>query len=481
MNTAEFVRQNRQADVETLALRMRQYPEVDAAFALQQIAGWQKAREKLPELAEIRRVQEVQGVQEVQEWLWPKRLSLEQCSSEVTAKYKRGVIGNGYGLQVLSSQSSDDRQSRVQGYRRLVDLTGGLGVDCYYLSPGFREVHYVERDEELCRLAAHNFALTGRNVTVHNTTAEEWLDNGYGLRVKGYREDTTLFIDPARRDGHGGKVFRLEDCEPNVVVLLNILRAHARKIMLKLSPMLDITAAVKSLGGAAEVHVVAVKNEVKELLVLLEDGRDSLDPEIRCVNLGSGEAEFVFRRSEEGNSPSEGLTRGGSPSGGKRWNNSLEPSLREPPRPTKVGGTVPKNNSSAIAQPAAVEGLETPQNHSTARGAVEGLLVEPNAAILKAGAFKVFGERYGLRRLGPNTQLYEAETWNGAVPGRVFRVHQASKEELKGLRQANVICRNYPLSAEGLKKQLKVKDGGETYVIGTRIGTKPVIFLGVRQ
>jgi len=256
--------------------------------------------------------------------------------------------------------------------------------------------------------------------------------------------------------------------------------------MLKLSPMLDITAAVKSLGGAAEVHVVAVKNEVKELLVLLEDGRDSLDPEIRCVNLGTDEPEFVFRRGEEdiaqeGSSP-EGK---GSPSGGKRWNNSLEPSLREPPRPTKVGGTVPKNNSSAIAQPAAVEGL----------------LVEPNAAILKAGAFKVFGERYGLKRLGANTQFYVEGTTeernhgttegrkdgkvlngeNGAVPGRVFRVHQASKEELKGLRQANVICRNYPLSAEGLKKQLKVKDGGETYVIGTRIGAKPVIFLGVRQ
>ena len=230
-------------------------------------------------------------------------------------------------------------------------------------------------------------------------------------------------------------MFRLEDCEPNVVALLNILRAHARKIMLKLSPMLDITAAVRSLGGAAEVHVVAVKNEVKELLVLLEDGRDSLDPEIRCVNLGSGEAEFVFRRSEE--------------------------ELISPISPISLIGPIS--------------------------------LVEPNAAILKAGAFKTFANRYGLTRLGPNTQFYVGGTSegrnhgkvlngeNGAVPGRVFRVHQASKEELKGLRQANVICRNYPLSAEGLKKQLKVKDGGETYVIGTRIGAKPVIFLGVRQ
>lgn len=421
---------------------MRQYPEVDAAFALQQIAGWQKAREKLPELAGINvndndndnaNVNKSDGPAE---WLWPKRLSLEQCSSEVTAKYKRGVMeGDGFRFQ-------------VSGYRRLVDLTGGLGVDCYYLSPGFREVHYVERDEELCRLAAHNFALTGRNVTVHNTTAEEWLERQTPQSAEptaplfmgaGARDETTIFMDPARRDGQGGKVFRLEDCEPNVVVLLNILRAHARKIMLKLSPMLDITAAVRSLGGAAEVHVVAVKNEVKELLVLLEDGRDSLDPEIRCVNLGTAEPEFVFRRSEE---------------------------------------------EKAIAQPGAVEGL--------LGGERDFVLVEPNAAILKAGAFKVFANRYGLTRLGPNTQLYARESAESSeavrktvpifpVPGRVFRVHQASKEELKGLRRANVICRNYPLSAEGLKKQLKVKDGGETYVIGSRIGTKPVIFLGVRQ
>ncbi|MBO4621160.1 MAG: SAM-dependent methyltransferase [Paludibacteraceae bacterium] len=419
---------------------MRQYPDVDAAFALQQIAGWQKAREKLPELAGINvndndnaNVNKSDGFTE---WLWPRRLSLEQCSSEVTAKYKRGVMeGDGFRFQ-------------VSGFRRLVDLTGGLGVDCYYLSPGFREVHYVERDEELCRLAAHNFALTGRNIAVHNTTAEEWLERQTPQSAEptaplfmgaGARDETTIFLDPARRDGHGGKVFRLEDCEPNVVTLLNILRAHAYRVLLKLSPMLDITAALRSLGGAAEVHVVAVRNEVKELLVLLEDGRDSMDPMIRCVNLGTAEPEFVFRRSEE---------------------------------------------EKAIAQPMAVEGLLV--------GERDFVLVEPNAAILKAGAFRVFGERYGVSKLGANTQLYacpfgacpELVQKRGpltAVPGRVFLVHQASKEELKGLTQANVICRNYPLSAEALKKQLKVKDGGETYVIGTRIGAKPAIFVGLRQ
>ena len=424
---------------------MRQYPEVDAAFALQQIAGWQKAREKLPELAEIRRVQEVQGVQEVQEWLWPRRLSLEQCSSQSTAVYKRRVLGNGYGLRVTgyTGQEANRPNKPNRANKTLVDLTGGLGVDCYYLSELFREVHYVERDEELCRLATHNFALKERNIQVHNTTAEAYLSNEANWPNKANkankanetdRDDTTIFLDPARRDGHGGKVFRLEDCEPNVVALLTIIRTHARRILLKLSPMLDITAAVRSLGGAAEVHVVAVKNEVKELLVLLEDGRDSMDPEIHCVNLGTDEPEFVFRRSEE--------------------------ELISPISPISLIGPIS--------------------------------LVEPNAAILKAGAFKTFAERYGLRRLGPNTQLYARESAESSeavrktvpifpVPGRVFCVHPASKEELKGLRQANVICRNYPLSADALKKQLKLKDGGETYVIGTRIGAKPMIFVGVRQ
>ena len=375
----------------------------------------------------------------------------------------------------------------------LIDLTGGMGVDCYYLSEGFEEVHYVERDEELCRLAEHNFALTHRDIAVHHMTAEEWLNE---LKIKNEElriGERVIFVDPARRDAHGGKVFRLEDCEPNVVELLNILRACARRILLKLSPMLDITAAVRSLGGAAEVHVVAVKNEVKEVLVLLEDGRDSMDPEIHCVNLETDEEEFAFRRSEEERAITEGL----SPSEGKRWNYSLEPSLCSPPRPTKVGGTVPKNNTSAIASPLAIEGL---------LGGRELVLIEPNAAILKAGAFRVFGEKYGLQKLGPNTQLYavpgtdkscmqegskavakiygdfcENEEFLKHVPGRVFVVHPASKEELKEVKKANIICRNYPLSPDALKKKLKVRDGGEKYIIATQIGSKPTIFLGIRQ
>ena len=457
MTLEEFVRKNREADVRALALHMRQYPEMDAAFALQQIEGWQKARQKLPELAAI------------DGWLWPKRVSVEQSSSQATALYKKAV---------LEKWKMENGKWKIGG-QRLVDLTGGMGVDCYYLSEGFEEVHYVERDEELCRLAEKNFALAGKKVQVHHCSAEEWLKvltsqaQTISRAVQGYREDTTIFVDPARRDKNGGKVFRLEDCEPNVVELLSILRACAGRVLMKLSPMLDITAAVRSLGGAAEVHVVAVKNEVKEVLVLIEGARNkeqrartgadvqgnSMDPEITCVNLETEEETFVFRKSEE-----EGKNRSDRANETNRSNGTNGSDDRE-----------------------------------------ELWLVEPNGAIMKAGGWTCFGERYGLEELGPNSHLFCVPRdprcmqespkavrriygyfcgKAGAeklLPGRIFRVKIASKEELKTLNQANVICRNYPMSADALKKKLGVRDGGEKYVIATKIGSKPVLFWGVRQ
>ena len=291
--------------------------------------------------------------------------------------------------------------------------------------------------------------------------------------MQGYREDTTIFVDPARRDKNGGKVFRLEDCEPNVVELLSILRACAGRVLMKLSPMLDITAAVRSLGGAAEVHVVAVKNEVKEVLVLIEGARNkeqrartgadvqgnSMDPEITCVNLETEEEAFVFRKSEE-----EGENRSDRANETNRSNGTNRSDDRE-----------------------------------------ELWLVEPNGAIMKAGGWTCFGAKYGLEELGPNSHLFcvpgdprcMQESPKAVrriygyfcgkagaeklLPGRIFRVKIASKEELKTLNQANVICRNYPMSAEALKKKLGVRDGGEKYVIATKIGSKPVLFLGVRQ
>ena len=422
MTTVEFVSQHREADVASLALQLRRYPEVDAAFALQQIEGWQRARHKLPELAAN------------PDWHWPRRLSLEQASSETTARYKQ---------QVLASPD----QSEPADFSRLIDLTGGLGVDTFYLSELFAETHYVERDEALCALAEHNFAATGRRITVHHCQAEDWLANtspGAGEVPAGRRglPLTTIFLDPARRDSHGGKVFRLQDCTPDVTELLPQMQALADRILIKLSPMLDITEALRALGGAAEVHVVAVRNEVKELLVLLKTGQNTLDPQIVCVNLETQEPAFRFRASEE----------------------------KEADRFDKFDWSGKSDWSDKS----------------------DFFLVEPNAAILKAGAFKTFAARFGLTKLAANTQLYaicsQAPSKNiriknafSDLPGRLFEVHEAEKEELKQLKQANVLCRNYPLAPEALKKKLRLSDGGETYVIGARVGDKPTLFVGRRQ
>ncbi|MBR3647627.1 MAG: hypothetical protein IKN59_04450 [Paludibacteraceae bacterium] len=437
MTTEEFVAQHRLADVNALALKMRQYPEVDAAFALQQIEGYQKAQYKLPEIAAI------------DGWQWPKRLSMEQCSSQTTALYKRAVL-----------EKWKNEKRTIGG--RLIDLTGGLGVDTFYLSDLFEEVHYVERQEELCRLAEHNFALTGKHIHVHNCSAEKFLGantpsprtppnlggeyngtnktNGTNKHQETnelLKSETVVFIDPARRDSHGGKVFRLQDCEPDVTALLPQIYARAGMIVLKLSPMLDITEAVRAWGGAAEVHVVAVRNEVKEVLVVLKNGGNSLDPEIVCVNLETEEEPFVFRRSED----------------------------------RRVAEDI-------LLTDRAREAIE----------AQEIVLLEPNAAIQKAGAFKLFAARYRLKKLGVNTHLYSTDTLSKAesstdlgIPARVFVARVATKEELAKVKQANVICRNYPLTPEAVRKKYGLKDGGETYLIATRVGEKPTLFLASRQ
>lgn len=478
MTLWEFVRQNRHADVTELALRMRKYPEMDASFVLQQVEGLQRAEHKLPELAGI------------EGWLWPARLSVEQCSSEVTAKYKKKVLSLAREKpentlpykepanpvlnkeQTTPVSNNDTASSTLKKESEstaligeLIDLTGGMGVDTYYLSALFRETYYVEQQEELCRLAEHNFHLTGKSVRVCHAKAEEWLGSHTNDPA-----DTVIFLDPARRDKSGGKVFRLQDCTPDVIQLLSLLRTHARTILLKLSPMLDITEAVRALGGAAEVHIVAVRNEVKELLLLLQDGRNSLDPLIVCRNLETDEAPFVFRRTEN-------LAR----------DNKMS------------SGTGPTTKSTGE----------------------ELLLVLPNAAIQKAGGYNLFGLRYGLQPLDANSHLYilpmtgnccaennVSETGNvcaggmervstplekrltffapddggtDLLPGRVFRVHVAEKDELKNLQQANIICRNYPMSPDDLKKKFRLKDGGEKYLIATKMGGKLIIFVGVRQ
>ena len=356
--------------VADLALQRNKYKHLtdeEWRWFLQQVEGRERTADKLPTFAAI------------EDWWYPVRLSCEQCSSELAARYKASLV-NG---------------------ETMVDLTGGYGVDTYFLSEQFKHTNYVEQNAELCRIAEHNFA--DKPIAIHNTSAEDFLASAgqYDL----------IFIDPARRDSHGGKVFRLEDCTPNVVELLPTLLAHGKRIMIKLSPMLDLTQAVTSLSQVTwDIYVVAIKNEVKELL-LVSGG----SCRITAIDLDKKDQAFVFTREEEQNS----VIR-------------IQPSVFR-------------------------------------------FLYEPSAAILKAGAYKLIAERFGLHKLDINTHLYAAETLVENFPGRVWQI--VEKQDLK---QANVLCRNYPLSPEALKKKLHLRDGGTAFVIGCRVAGKPTLFYAER-
>lgn len=379
--------------VNDLALQRNKYKHLSDAewhWFLQQIEGRERTADKLPTFASI------------PDWWYPVRLSCEQCSSELTARYKASLLS-----PLALGEGKEER---------FLDLTGGYGVDTYFLSEQFTHTDYVEQNEELCRIAAHNFALSQKSkverqklsIAIHNTTAEDFLlsspcgEAGWGL----------IFLDPARRDSHGSKVFRLEDCTPNMVDLLPTLLAHSKRLLIKLSPMLDLTQAVTSLSQVNwDIHIVAIKNEVKEVL-LLSGGTG----QITTIDLAQKDQAFVFTREEEQHC-----------------------------------------------------GLDIRD------GKLANYLYEPNAAILKAGAYKLVAQRFGLHKLDVNTHLYTSLQFIENFPGRVWRI-----TEKQNLKQANVLTRNYPLTPEQLKKKLHLRDGGTAFVIGCRVAGKPTLMYAER-
>ena len=376
--------------VHELALQRSKYKHLsddEWHWFLQQVEGRERTADKLPTFATI------------EDWWYPVRLSCEQCSSELTAKYKASLI-NG---------------------EKMVDLTAGYGVDTYFLSAQFEHTDYVEQNAELCRIAAHNFA--NKPITIHNTTAENFLASAgqYDL----------IFADPARRDSHGGKVFRLADCTPNIVELLPELLKHGKQLLLKLSPMLDITQAIKELSAVNwDIHIVAVKNEVKEVL-LLSGGNGT----ITAIDLTEPEKAFVFTREQE----------------------SL---------------SAKRSFSETVFQ---CNGLS---------GAAGLYLYEPSASILKAGAYKLIAQRFGLQKLDINTHLYASDKLIEEFPGRVWQIKSNDFKQFQttsnNLKHANILCRNYPLTPEQLKKKLHLRDGGTAFVIGCRVNGKPTLFYAER-
>ena len=415
--------------VADLALQRSKYKHLtdeEWRWFLQQVEGRERTAEKLPTFATI------------EDWWYPVRLSCEQCSSELTARYKAHII------------ESSNPQIFQYSNRKCLDLTGGYGVDTFFLSELFEETDYVEQNAELCRIAEHNKEIKNeklkiKNFSIHNCKAEEFLSNDRlcpALTNDRLCPATTIdrydliFLDPARRDSHGGKVFRLGDCTPNVVELMPDLVAHLApegRIMLKLSPMIDLTQAIKELqtphglpSGEEikwDIHVVAVKNEVKEVLLLSHQKSDDSTQTITAIDLEKKEQAFVFTREEE--------------------------------------------------KAATVSFV-----HSTLSPCT--FLYEPNAAILKGGAYKLVSERFGLQKLDVNTHLYVSDKLVEHFPGRVWKTSPLPSHKERVISQANVIVRNYPLTAEQLKKKLHLRDGGTAYVIGCRVNGKPVLFAAER-
>jgi len=382
MNQAilDFIREHAEADVRQLALQGTKNPEVDLAFALDQIAGRQKAKTKLPSWAAI------DGI------VYPPHLSMEQCSSEQTAQYKASIAGKG---------------------ALMVDLTAGFGVDMAFISPNFQRAIHVERQPQLCAISSENFKLLGLNhIEVICADGVDYLHQ--------LDHADLIYIDPARRDDHGGRTYGIADCTPNVLELRDELLQKADRIMMKLSPMLDWRKAVEDLGNVSEVHIVSVDNECKELLLILSKEEKPL--KLFCVNNNQ-----VF----------DGVT------GGRFFCDTARDVTKEP------------------------SPCYTPH-----------FLFEPNTSIMKAGCFTLLEQRFGVAQLDKNSHLFVSDIDICDFPGRRFFIEKTTsmnKRELKAaladIDRANITVRNFPMSVAELRKRLKLKDGGDLYLFATTIAS----------
>lgn len=388
-NTWQFIRKHTNDDVRKLALQGSKEADVDLPMALQQIAGRQTARKKLPTWSAV------EGI------VYPPHLNMEQCSSEQTARYKQQLVE-----RLLTGEHKGAATDQADGDHKgtFIDLTGGFGVDFYFMSQGFKERIYVEQNAELCDLVKQNFALLNHPCAIHCLDTATFLSTLEG-------QADVIYLDPARRNEHGGRTYGIEDCSPNVLELLPVLLKIAHFIVIKLSPMLDWRKAVNDLKHVAEVHIVSVGNECKELLLVLNHEQTER-PLITCVN-----DESTFR----------------------------------------VIPIVGSRNTQGVASSA--------MNY----------LYEPNASIMKAGCFAEVEQQYAaVRQLSANSHLFTSAVEIDDFPGRRFQILSISsmnKQELKSalqtIERANIAVRNFPLTVEQLRKKLKLKDGGDVYLFAT--------------
>ena len=428
--TQDFIRQHQDDDVRQLAFLGSKYLEVDMPFALDQIRGRKMARIKLPRWASL------EGI------IYPPHISMEQCSSESTALYKAELAARLLGLPASSSGTEMKAENEIE----FVDLTGGFGVDFSYIAArlGVKSM-YVERQAHLCEAAKENFGRLGlKNVIVKNGDGIEVLHSFHPKKKDAASDDDSLgitydqprsllktnlglkiiFIDPARRDDAGNKVVSLKDCTPDVTVLQEEMLSKADYVIIKLSPMLDWHRAISELSHVREVHIISVNNECKELLLVLSARNMGENLRIYCINDAQS---FVCDESD-------------------------------------------MESSQVKIAPSTLEEMQ--------------YLYEPNASLMKAGCFGVLSGRYDARMLSKNSHLFVSREPIAAFPGRSFRIIAVSsfnKKELKrhlsGITKANIATRNFPLSVAELRKRLKLKDGGETYIFAITLSDESHVLM----
>lgn len=492
--TLDFIRQHQDDDVRQLAFLGSKYPEVDMPFALDQIRGRKMARTKLPRWASI------EGI------IYPPHISMEQCSSEQTALYKAELAARLLGLSPSSFENGEEKEKESENASNLhlseicefagkgavdsefakneatckkqqiltevdrnvneikeephegdfseetgfVDLTGGFGVDFSYIASrlGVKSM-YVERQVHLCEAAKENFGRLGlKNAIVKNGDGIEVLHSFASKKDDAASESLgiieeqsrsllktnlglkLIFIDPARRDDAGNKVVSLKDCTPDVTVLQEEMLSKADYVIIKLSPMLDWHRAVSELNCVQEVHIISVNNECKELLLVLS-----------ARNMDEMEASSADREVKHAGSLRIYCVNDAQ---------------------SFVCDELDMESSSVKIAPSTLEEML--------------YLYEPNASLMKAGCFSILSKRYGAKMLSKNSHLFVSRDLIAAFPGRSFRIIAISsfnKKELKrhlsGITKANIATRNFPLSVAELRKRLKLKDGGETYIFATTL------------
>ena len=372
----QFINDHLYSDTLKLALKKSPFPDISMRELLFQIEGKRKAKEKIPSFFQIDDV------------VYPPSVSMEQCSSEQTASYKASLCRGD----------------------RLVDLTGGFGVDSWMFSKVFHQVVYCEKNEDLVNIARHNFSvLNAQNIVVQQ---------GDGFDFLKHQQQTFdwIYIDPSRRDQHNRKMHTFSDCTPDVVENLDTLFQYSERMMIKSSPMLDIDKAISELKQVESVHILAVKNEVREVLYLLKKEHKE-PPTVIAVNICQDKTQvFSFSKEEL------------------------------------------QCEKAAFSMPFA-------------------FLYEPNAAVMKSGAFNLISARFNIFKLHKNSHLYTSNHHISDFPGRIFKIKElVAYKPVNNLSQANISVRNFPDTPDEVRKKLKLRDGGDVFLFCTTlVNEKPTI------